>query len=702
MIAWLVLASFSMALAQTDNEIQSLSLGIESNVRLGKWTPILIEAKGLEPSPSGYIVTALDSSATTVEYAGTLDQVDEGTYQAIAKIGRQHGNLTVSLLDTDGQEIANQKVAVTSAGEILPSTTNNLLLIGCSQKVKSGCESAMTALLGEKPHRVIDSQNPNSLPYQWTGYDGINTVMISIGNMEQLKQVTAQQWQALERWVNLGGRLIVSANGAKGSLSEGGILSRFLVGTFNETSRLETLSRLDSFAKSRLQVDGLDVANLTVADGNIDLASKSLPLIVRQIKGLGQIVFVAFDISDPKLDEWDGIAPTVTRLLKFGELEEITADRAAQRSAGVGFTDLAGQLKIPLEKFSNVHLVNFTVVAVLIGLYILCVGPGDFFMLKKFAKKMELTWISFTLFTLAFCGLAYLLANWSRPQEMQINQLEIIDIDASNNTIRGNTWSNVFSPETGQHSIGFDYGDPEAIEGQEHLTSWLGSPGDGIGGMQSKAGLSVSQSRYRSNMSSDENGRITTAIDNFPLQVSSTRALHTEWSGKFKKEVVSKLKFENSTLTGQIVNPFPFELKNVRVIYRNYASVLNNTLPAEGIADLVGESTEWTVTNHLKRRRKTADKTDRGQNMPWDPTSDRMDRIADMMMFYAVAGGADYTSLSHDFHNRIEMSDHLILDRAILVGEVETKTSQILIDGQPANESYDQQLTVFRILLPVE
>ena len=79
--------------------------------------------------------------------------------------------------------------------------------------------------------------------------------------------------------------------------------------------------------------------------------------------------------------------------------------------------------------------------------------------------------------------------------------------------------------------------------------------------MQSKAGLSVSQSHYQSNIFTDDSGNTTTTIQQLPLQVSSTRALHTEWSGKFDAKIESNLEFTESQLIGQITNPFPFELK---------------------------------------------------------------------------------------------------------------------------------------------
>ena len=137
-------------------------------------------------------------------------------------------------------------------------------------------------------------------------------------------------------------------------------------------------------------------------------------------------------------------------------------------------------------------------------------------------------------------------------------------------------------------------------------------------------------------------------------------------------------------------------------MYGNYTYVLSNTLGAGLTIDLASETRERDSKSYMTRRTKSADKKDRGQNMPWDPASNRIDRIADMMMFYETAGGIDYTSLTHGFQNRIEMSEQIAYDRAIFIGEVDTKTCQITIDGKALDQNYDNQLTVFRILLPVD
>src|SRR5690606_1256610 len=100
------------------------------------------------------------------------------------------------------------------------------------------------------------------------------------------------------------------------------------------------------------------------------------------------------------------------------------------------------------DYFSGVKLVPFSLVFLLVVVYILLIGPGDYFLVKKVLKRMEATWITFPLIVLIFSGVAYYLANWMKGDEIRLNQVDIIDVDASSGFVRGTTYANVFSPAT--------------------------------------------------------------------------------------------------------------------------------------------------------------------------------------------------------------------------------------------------------------
>ena len=58
-------------------------------------------------------------------------------------------------------------------------------------------------------------------------------------------------------------------------------------------------------------------------------------------------------------------------------------------------------------------------------------------------------------------------------------------------------------------------------------------------------------------------------------------------------------------------------------------------------------------------------------------------RIAEMMMFYEIAGGSSYTGLSHNYQGRTDLSDLLTSQRAILVGELKGSSLSARSDLRP-------------------
>ena len=92
-------------------------------------------------------------------------------------------------------------------------------------------------------------------------------------------------------------------------------------------------------------------------------------------------------------------------------------------------SDLGGQLRAALEQFPGVRLIPFGWVAFFIFLYILLIGPGDYFFLKKVLKRMELTWITFPTIVVTVSLLAYYAAYLFKGNDLLVNQVDVVDVD---------------------------------------------------------------------------------------------------------------------------------------------------------------------------------------------------------------------------------------------------------------------------------
>ena len=75
----------------------------------------------------------------------------------------------------------------------------------------------------------------------------------------------------------------------------------------------------------------------------------------------------------------------------------------------------------------------------LVFIYILWIGPGDYFLVKRLLKRMELTWITFPVMVLSVSLGAYLLAYHLKGDQLRINQVNLVDVDVETGLVRGTT-----------------------------------------------------------------------------------------------------------------------------------------------------------------------------------------------------------------------------------------------------------------------
>ena len=237
------------------------------------------------------------------------------------------------------------------------------------------------------------------LPARWYGYEGVDALVVSTSNPGLCRQVApgSPQLEALDQRIHMGGTLVLCAGADFAEvLGKDSAWARFAPGRLVKMVSLRQTGGLEGYADSSNAIllpggesPPLDVPRLSGVEGVVERGRLDLPLVIRTARGLGQVVFLAADLDQPPLSRWNDAALLAARLL------DLPTDRAAQgdeHSTGItfGYTDMAGQLRIALDQFGGVRLVPFWVVAMLAILYILLVGPGDYFFLRKVVGRMQL------------------------------------------------------------------------------------------------------------------------------------------------------------------------------------------------------------------------------------------------------------------------------------------------------------------------
>ena len=376
--------------------------------------------------------------------------------QALVRFGRKNRSFQLRVTTDDGGE-ADLRVPLTDTQTLL-SVQPLILTIEPDDQITQAINGQTTAASSDDA-RAIAKQvlDISGLPDSWLAYDAVDTIFFTTNDTQILSKLSEKQLAAIEGWVRHGGKLIIDASPTVSTdwFAKEKPLARFAPSDIQNTGQFENSSRLENFAQSRRQLlkandQPIETVVIEPSMDKVWVVDETRnALIVQHPMGLGSIIFVAFDLKQPKVAAWSSYSDLI-RVLIEGDSGKGDSNQSISSLGGglvhLGFTDIIGQLFAPMEQFSKVRFVPFTAIAILIGLYILCIGPLDYFLLRRVFGRMELTWITFPLFSLLFCGLAVGISLWSRPPTLQANQLEIIDIDATDSSCRGFVWTNFYSP----------------------------------------------------------------------------------------------------------------------------------------------------------------------------------------------------------------------------------------------------------------
>jgi len=358
-------------------------------------------------------------------------------------------------------------------------------------------------------------------------------------------------------------------------------------------------------------------------------------------------------------------------------------------------------------------------VALLMFVYFLFIGVGDFYLVHKVLRRPHLTWFTFPVVALGFCVLAYFLAYGSKGTEIRVNQVDLIDVDVASRQARATTWFNVFSPAMETYDLSmqtvlpgalqFALPDREMVEHGSYL-AWMGMPGSGIRGMSQETTSVVSTSRYDFSAGIEEMERVL-------IPTWSTKSFVARRQGVVEVPddatsdglPVAMLVDDDESPSGTVTNRFDFALNNCVLVYKSWAYELGTIEPRAVVR--LGPSTQRRQLKSLLTGRAwvKGEKTYREETPPYDQANTDFGYVLRAMMFFGVDGVRSYTGLANGYQSFVDLSRALKTNRAILVAETPgaggksvAHASRLLRSGHPIGSDSDRRAVFYRFLLPVD
>lgn len=700
--------------------------GSDTVVKLGHWTPIAVTIESSGGPFTGELhltTTDSDNLNTTIVIPNvvvpeTSAVVGSQVVHGIIKFGSPDLAIETKLIEIpkEGSPIvveektfqlhtANRKAKVVPPDEMLVAYFDS---VGGLFDVPEAVLSGQRNLQSLKMPNMARLPAERDFPTQWFGYGGVDAFVLSTGRENFFDRLDPGRASALRTWVRQGGHLVVSA--AKNwQLVDKSFLGPMVPAKITGMDELkaggEPFARaaeaLETFARGPALVasekSGLQLAKLDAVRGHVLLRVGDRPVAVAGPYGLGRVTLLAFDTDESPFREWKAGAKFWIRLLKIPtQVEDSSIPQGfGGRITNVPLTDLASRMNQHLEEFADVTVVPFAWVAVLIFLYILLIGPLDYFFLKKVVGRLELTWITFPTWVILISVAAYFAAYALKGDDLRLNRVEIVDVDAGTGTLRGTGMVGLFSPRIARYDLAYQpslgaggaWGqlvaavDPKVNAGtlgddqMTGVTSWLAIPEHGFRGMGSEgsAGL-LGRRGYQYQTSADGTALM---VGGAPVQVWSVKTFMGRWLAKAGAVVDHELRWNGTHLKGTVTNQLSVPLENAMLIHVDKVFAIPR-ISAKGTFDLsavVGSDRRF-LADLLAH-----EGPDRSTNREGKVNLDQLIRG---MLFSQKKQEGNRTGLPNRQLSFLDLSAQLEFGKAILLAKVDADGGQLWLNDPPA------------------
>ena len=434
-----MLGSAPAARAQEAERITMLvNAGFAAFAKDGAWTPVRVELVNQGDAFDGEVQIVNTRTTVTERYVQRVSLGRNASRKVTLYIPGNSNSYVVKLMQ-GSREIA-------SADPVLRQLTSIDRLVAVVSDPPDALNFLGDVRVPFGGSTTVAQVTLEDLPNHSAGFDAIDVLMFGAVDTASL---SVQQRAAIRAWVLAGGHLIL-AGGPGARLSTGGFTDiaparsdSALINTSVE--RLIDLIAPNSverpFAVPTQTVPAISLS--TYASGAQSLVSSSeTPLIMRRRLARGIVDQLAFDPSLAPLRDWPGNAQLFEALLggrvnmpnSLGTINDVAA--ATQTVGALP----AASLPSPLIVFA------------FFGLYVLVVGPLNFYVLRRL-RRTNLAWITVPLLVTTFTLAGVLTGFRLRGSTVQLHRLSMLIGDTASSDARAYVLLGAYSPRTVQTDL---------------------------------------------------------------------------------------------------------------------------------------------------------------------------------------------------------------------------------------------------------
>lgn len=583
--------------------ITDVRIGFDGAVKAACWTPIAvdIESKGID-AVAALVITTNDAEGipTRLVLPNLAIAADrKQTIRHFVKIGDESPTIDLALESSSGT-LARQTITPNSQVLLAPQSPQTAIVVGLGSPAGLLDLNQADSGLASFRHHVALINRVSELPRQWFAFESIDALVMTTADAKVLDALDDEHRDAIRSWVRQGGRLVVSIGG-NWQVASKSFLADMLPARIDGLEQAQRLGsevraiEILAGGKKPLEVgdNGIQVLQLSDIRGKVLPAIRrdqpTRPVVVQAAYGLGAVTLIGFDVESSPFREWEGRSEFWFNLLGL-QRDQADMSKPRYKYGYLGASqDVGGWIDRQLDRFSDVSTVPFSAVAILILGYILLIGPIDYLLLKRGFGKLELTWITFPIWVVAVSVAAYYAAYWLKGDDLRVNRIEFLDVDAGSSTLRGKNFVSIFSPVIERYSVATRPGLAAGGTWQElgagrspvdRVTSWLGNVAEMRRGPAPSGGF-FGSGRY------DFATPDPTAVLQAPIKVWSVKTFTSEWLAKADPVLDLELHRGNALslepeLAGNLTNRLPTAIRNAVLLWGDYAFLLGSLPAANG------------------------------------------------------------------------------------------------------------------------
>lgn len=544
--------------AQTETPLSDSAIELEAqpafegNFKYGEWLPIFVELTNQGEDNQVEVRVPVQNSGGTIVYTLPVELAAGARKRVILYVLPNNFSRAVTVQIYSGDQLINaQKV------NIQPNPNINFL-IGIVARQRGAISLVNTANLpGMQRNKILIDIGLSQIPDR---YEGLRSFDLLIFNDVDVTRLSPKQISALEMWVRQGGRLVIGG-GTGAPLTISAFEDSFLPAQIISTQSLDQLPGLVSFVgeKHPIRIPGpFIVAQIDPRAGKIISEQDNVPLIIEFPLEKGFVNFIALDLAISPFDAWNGTTAFWERLISTGSAypDYLPTDISPRQQ-------LASNMPYALSNLPILDLPSAKGLALMLAIYILMVGPVNYFVLQKY-KKLHLAWITIPSLTIIFSAASFGMGYLLHGTDIFINKISLIQV-SEDGRAHVDSFVGIFSPAQTTYEVEVSGGGMVSPL-TPYYDPWNSSPStEGFGG-----GRTVSLSQGEPAL-----------IKGFSVDQWSMQSFMSEGSSENIGTIESDLYLEDDAISGSIRNDTHYSFQDVYIILGNKFAPIGELNPGQ-------------------------------------------------------------------------------------------------------------------------